>query len=168
MLKLIFSVCLALCLAACSAGSKGKPELVGNQAPYVRLVALDGAPHVLEEYKGRTIVLIFWAQWCHRSNQSIARLNSLAERLKRSRDLAFVAVSVDKAEDFEKLKNKISINSLSSFDHFFSGNEGNDEAFVSFGGGELPLIFIIDPRGSVVATGGHDEFVFEYFGQVGK
>ncbi len=45
-------------------GSKQESSLIGKIAPAVYLVDLDGAEIQLTDYRGRIIVLDFWASWC--------------------------------------------------------------------------------------------------------
>lgn len=39
-------------------------EQIGQPAPQVTLRDLDGKPHPLSSYRGRRVVLNFWASWC--------------------------------------------------------------------------------------------------------
>ena len=38
--------------------------LIGQPAPAVVLADLDGKPHRLSDYRGRRVLLNFWASWC--------------------------------------------------------------------------------------------------------
>ena len=52
---------------------------------------------------------------------------------------------------------------LDGLEHAFSGNAGGDEAFIAFEGRILPYIVVIDPGGTIKATGHSDAVVREYF-----
>lgn len=67
---------------------------VGRPAPAFVLPDMQGQPFRLEDYKGRTLVLNFWAFWCDTWK---AEMPSLEELAGRQDELNFhlVAVSVD-------------------------------------------------------------------------
>ena len=51
-------------IPAGSADSSGDTQLQGKQAPDFSLVDLDGKKVALSEFKGKPILLTFWATWC--------------------------------------------------------------------------------------------------------
>jgi len=159
-MKLLLASLLFLLLTAC-APTQGL-HLVGQPAPYTRLTMLDGRYVPLESFKGRTTVLVFWAEWCTSSSPVMRRLNEYAQTFRGREDVAFVAVSLDRAEDIGKVKERIMYQRLDGFQHAFSGNEGQDEAFMAFSGSTMPYILVIGPDGRVVATDDSDGFVREF------
>src|SRR5258708_35297106 len=56
----------ALALGACGLprASPTSSASAGNPAPAFDLVGVDGARHSLSSYRGRVVVLNFWATWC--------------------------------------------------------------------------------------------------------
>ncbi len=137
-------------------------QFIGKPAPETRFTLLEGEYVPLKKYRGKTVVVVFWAQWCHSSGPSIARLQEFAKKLGRS-DVVFLAASLDEVKDVGKLKERIVYQRLDNFQHAFSGNAGSDEAFIAFEGSKLPYLFIIDPSGTVVAAGDSDSLVYDYF-----
>lgn len=137
-------------------------RFVGKPAPETRFTLLEGDYVPLKKFRGKTVVLMFWAQWCHSSGPAIARLQEFAKKLERS-DVVFLAASLDEVKDVTKLKERIVYQHLDNFQHAFSGNAGSDEAFIAFEGTNLPYLFIIDPQGVVVAAGDSDSLVYDYF-----
>ena len=66
----------------------------GDQAPEFRLSALDGKQAALSDYRGKVVMVHFWATWCPPCVEELPTL----ERLYRSfagRDFELLAVSVD-------------------------------------------------------------------------
>jgi peroxiredoxin len=137
-------------------------KLIGTPAPETRFTLLEGDYVPLKRYRGKTTVLIFWAQWCHSSGPTMKRLQEFSEKMQRS-DVVFLAASLDEVKDVGKLRERIVYQDLDNFQHAFSGNAGSDEAFIAFEGGRLPYIVVIDPKGVVVAAGNSDSVVYEHF-----
>ena len=163
-MKSVLATCFIL-LSSCSSGGVGKVPL-GSPAPFASLTFLDGSPHTLQEFRGKHIVLAFWATWCTKSGPLIAELNEYAAKKASRSDIVFLAVSVDKSENVEKVKERIIYQKLDGFTHAFSGNAEYDDAFMAYGKSELPLIIVINPRGVVSAHGDDLEVVKHYFGEV--
>lgn len=146
-----------IAIAAQLAGCWGMPariqELVGQPAPESRLMALDGSELPLSAYRGKYVSLLFWATWCKHSRGAIEEFEDLARQFARRRDAAFLAVSVDRKEDFDILKQRIVSQDLRTMTHKFSGNDLFDEAYMSFRGEAVPYVVLIDRRGVVRHVG---------------
>ena len=159
---------LVAVVAMCSAcASSGGNQFVGKPAPATRFSMLSGEYLPIEAFRGKTTVLIFWAQWCTASSPVMKRLNELSQRVKNSGSVIFLAVSVDKSEDETKVRERITYQQLGGFQHAYSGNEVYDEAYMAFEGRELPYVIIVDPAGKVVRAGNSDGFVVEYLRERG-
>lgn len=64
----------------------------GRPAPDLMLADLDGHPHRLSDYRGRRLLLNFWASWCAPCRDEMPALFAAA---KRSPDVAVVGVAMD-------------------------------------------------------------------------
>jgi peroxiredoxin len=148
-------------LAGCSVGTSS-PAMIGKPAPLVQLYKIDGDQFTLDEYEGQPVVLLFWAQWCSRSRSFIEDLRDAAPALK-SKGIAILAVDIDKQEKFADLQAMIRDRQLGSFDHAFSGNDIYDQAFIAFGSGEVPTVFILNSSHRIVAQGSSFDVVAEKF-----
>jgi thiol-disulfide isomerase/thioredoxin len=140
---------LILVCAGCSGVSSAAKEMIGQPAPYTRLYMLDGTEIPLEAERGKNLMMMFWATWCGHSKGAIEDFEALAHKYHRRQDVSFIAVSIDKAEDFEALKGRIESQGLKEITHAFSGNDVQDEAYQSFHGEVLPYVIAIDPQGVV-------------------
>ena len=58
----------------------------------------DGSAHTLDEFKGKTILVNFWATWCSPCEKEMPSLGAL-EKARGGDDFQIVAISVDAAED---------------------------------------------------------------------
>lgn len=62
-------------------GSAPTAELKGKPAPSFSLPDLTGATHRLEQYKGKVVLLDFWATWCGPCRIELPRVQKLFEEL---------------------------------------------------------------------------------------
>jgi thiol-disulfide isomerase/thioredoxin len=65
----------------------------GDAAPPLELHDLKGSPHKLQDYRGKPVVLNFWATWCVPCAAEMPLLSEMQARYKGK--VIFVAVSVD-------------------------------------------------------------------------
>lgn len=147
---------LGIVLSACSASKTGS-ELVGKHAPLTRVQMMDGRYLPLDEFRGKTVVMTFWATWCSRSNKLLSELGRLSQQA--GPQVVFLNVSVDPAEQLEKVQTRLRDPALAGTLNAFSGNAEYDEAYMSFRCNELPRVFVIDPAGVVVSTSDDAESV---------
>ena len=69
--------------------------VAGDQeaAPTLEMRDLKGAPHKLEDYRGKPVVLNFWATWCVPCASEMPLLNEMQKRYKGR--VVFIAASID-------------------------------------------------------------------------
>jgi cytochrome c biogenesis protein CcmG, thiol:disulfide interchange protein DsbE len=130
--------CLALALGAASAQSPGLAA--GTSAPDFALAYLDGTATRLSAYRGKTVLLHFWATWCGPCVRELPLIDAMARDRK---DIVVIAVECGEPRDtvaaFLK-KNRMTLNS--ALDLSGSISQLYDvEA--------IPMSLIIDPNGKV-------------------
>ena len=64
----------------------------GKMAPDFTLTDIDGKQHKLSDYRGKDVMLIFWATWCPPCRMEIPHLIALRNRVSKDR-LAMLAIS---------------------------------------------------------------------------
>lgn len=164
MINAAFCALLVLMCSGCGISARQK-ELIGVQAPpYTKFQMMDGSYRLIEEYRGKKLVIVFWATHCNAAWPKLRRLEEFAEHSGRT-DVAYLAVSLDKPEDLDLLKERISAVGIHSFAHSFSGNEGYDQAYSAFRGEELPYIIVVDRDGTVLGIDTDDDFVYPLISQ---
>ncbi|WP_425617795.1 redoxin family protein [Anatilimnocola sp. NA78] len=117
----------------------GKPlELVGNLA--------DGNPFVWEKYRGKVVIVDFWATWCGPCRKEMPNVKALREKLK-DKGFEIVGVSVDKDEEALATyleENEIPWETLAG--------EAAGELATKYGVRGIPTMMLIDQKGNVVAV----------------
>jgi len=94
-----FALLAGLLLFGCSggedesAGARGTPP--GGTLANFTLPDLDGNPVRLADFRGKTVVLDFWATWCPPCVFQIPELNKFCEAHKDTGDVVVIGVSVD-------------------------------------------------------------------------
>ncbi|HEY2809417.1 MAG TPA: TlpA disulfide reductase family protein [Steroidobacteraceae bacterium] len=73
------------------------PEAV----PAISLPGLDGHPHALADYRGKLLVVNFWATWCDPCRREIPLLKSLRGEYAKD-GLEIVGIAVDSREEVAK------------------------------------------------------------------
>jgi peroxiredoxin len=141
---LVAAVGLLLLLLVAKEGPRTKKIIQeGDQAPEFRLSALDGKQSGLSDYRGKVVMVHFWATWCPPCVDELPTL----ERIYRSfddRDFVLLAVSVDEggAETVTTFmqRNRLTIPVLL--------NPGGSVA-KSYGTFKFPETYLLDRRGIV-------------------
>lgn len=158
--KFILSIfCLGFLLSGCASAPK---HLVGKPAPATHFTMLEGNQLGLREFRGKPVVIVFWAMECKHSPKTVERINAFVSS-GRAKGAEFLAVSLDKAEDLAALKEFLKYRNMDRFDHAFSGNESLDEAYISFEGRQIPLVIIVDAQGKIAAVGNDTGVVEDFF-----
>lgn len=79
-------------------GAAAQPVLKpgdGARAPALKLKDLEGREHALEDYRGKVVLVNFWATWCEPCKEEMPSI----ERLRRSLEgRAFAVLAVNLAE----------------------------------------------------------------------
>ena len=81
----------ALCSVPCACNRTNRPAQVGEHAPAI--VIHDGAQTIsLKQYRGKVVVLNFWASWCP---PCLEEFPSLIDLQRRMPNIVVLAVSFD-------------------------------------------------------------------------
>jgi thiol-disulfide isomerase/thioredoxin len=132
-----FALAAALLLTGCNRGDH--PQQIAETAP--DFTVHNGSQTVrLSQFRGKVVVLNFWATWCA---PCIDELPSL-QALQRARpDIQVLAVSIDDdADAYAKFLKQYDINLLSIRD-------GSTGANLKYGSVRVPETFVLDRSGMV-------------------
>ena len=116
-------------------------------APPETFAALDGAPVRLADFKGRVVLLNFWATWCAPCIIEMPSLDRLQAALG-DRGLAVLAVSIDRggAKVIRPFAERLGLERLGLY------HDSKAALFKAFGVTGLPTTFLIDRRGKIVGA----------------
>ena len=142
---------LALCLAAQrSLPAQEAPAHGHPVAPAWKLADLDGKPVSLADFKGKVVILDFWATWCAPCRDEIP---GFVELQKKFGDKGLVVVGVSLDEEGAAFVQKF----VKEHGVTYPVVLGNQQVAAAYDGIDaLPTTFIIDREGKVVK--GHRGF----------
>jgi len=112
-----------------------------------RLTDLKGGPATLEQWRGRVLVVNFWATWCAPCREEIPVFVRLQER-HGGRGLQFVGIALDQPDKVAEFAREFRINYpllMGGLDTMELLRQAGNRA------GVLPYTLIIDRRGNVVS-----------------
>ncbi len=132
----------------------------GDKAPAFRLADPSGKVYTLEGFKGRPLVLIFWASWCPVCKAEFPKLHALAQAYRR---VPFVVISREPRDTRE-----VVLNYMKDYPTFLpllavSGGDTPVAVANRYRVVGLPWTLILDGEGRVVGVhaGRIDQKAFE-------
>jgi peroxiredoxin len=126
----------------CLTGMGDRPSLVNGPAPPFTLNDLEGRPVNLTDYRGKIVLLNFWANWCEPCKKEMPEMQTAYEQHK---DQAFVVLAVNFGGNADQ---------ASSFAHhgrltFPILLDPGVKVAARYGVVSLPISFFIDPNGMI-------------------
>ncbi|EJX10888.1 thioredoxin family protein [gut metagenome] len=125
---------------------------VGHELPDITLPLIDGSKHKLSDYRGKFVLLDFWASWCGPCMREIPHLKQLYADTKAQQDkFVIISFSVDtKEKDWKKAIEAKGIQ-LEGWVHC-SDLLGWRSPSAKFMGIEaIPQMILIDPEGKAIS-----------------
>ena len=154
---IVFILLLGYALFGSKVATKTSP-LIGKKAPDFTLTLFDGKELKLSDFKGKTVLLNFWASWCIPCRQEARALEN-SWQIYKDKDVVFIGVNVwDDNSNALKYMNKFG----GGYPH---GTDPEEEIQVAYGVGGVPETFFIDPSGTIrdKFTGPLTEQIIDYF-----
>jgi thiol-disulfide isomerase/thioredoxin len=117
-------------------------DLTGEAAPDIQLIAADGRQAPLSSYRGKPVLLDFWATWC---GPCVANMPKLAKLVQEATPKGSVMLSVDEDEDAKTATDFLS-------KHHYTWPKTQDDgkigdAFKKIG---IPPLVLIDAQGMII------------------
>jgi thiol-disulfide isomerase/thioredoxin len=114
---------------------------VGESAPDWQLTDAEGKVHSLSEYRGKVVVLDFWATWCGPCKDVMPRMQKLYEKFKDQGVVVFGVNSWEKKDPVEVMKQK-----RYSYGLLLKGEEIAEAYKVT----SLPAVYMIGADGRII------------------
>jgi len=122
----------------------GTKAAVGEAAPDFVLASVDGKDVRLSDYRGRVVLLNFWATWCPPCRSEMPSIESLNRKMN-GYDFVILAVSIDSFKT-SQLKNIVSPNHY-TFTILHDPEQKVADIYLISG---IPTTYIIDKDGVIV------------------
>lgn len=124
---------------------------VGSLALPFTVKDMEGKDVALADYRGKVLLLEFWASWC---SPCLAEMPALANAQRRfqSKGFEILSVSVDRAVDRAKVEAAIKEHAM-AWRHVFDGAQWNSELAQLYDVTSVPFSLLIGKDGKVVAKG---------------
>jgi peroxiredoxin len=128
---------------------KLKELKVGDAAPDFRVKTLDGKPLKLSDFRGKYVLLDFWATWCSPCVAEMPNLKKVYEAF--GQDKRFVMISLSEDSDREAVKKFIKSQNIRWTQVFLGKLSKTIEADYGIYG--IPTIILVGPDGKIAAYG---------------
>ena len=121
---------------------------VGSPAPDLAIPSLGGGSVTLADYKGKYVVVDFWASWCPDCRKDIPKVKEMYERYGKK--VVFVGVSFD--TDHNRWSNCIANNQMTWLHVSELKRMREAEISKTYGVQWIPSMTLIGPDGKVILS----------------
>lgn len=127
-----------------------EPLEIGQLAPPFEAEGLDGGEVRLEDYRGKYVLLDFWATWCGPCIEETPYLKQAYERFEDDDRFVMIGLSLD--VQVQDAQNYVDQNGL-GWVHAFLGDWSDTPVPDLYRVWGIPSIFLIGPDGEILAQG---------------
>jgi thiol-disulfide isomerase/thioredoxin len=123
--------------------------VVGAQFPDFEVKDLEGKPLSVSQFKGKVVMIDFWATWC---GPCIQELPNLLKAYEKYHDKGFEIIGISLDTDQGKLTSFIKEKKM-NWPHHFDGKGWEAELALKYGITGIPATYLLDGEGKIIAKG---------------
>lgn len=127
---------------------------VGDEAPEIAMNNPKGKEMKLSDLRGSYVLIDFWASWCgpcRRENPNVVRAYQKYKKAKFKDGDGFDVFSVSLDSDIPRWEAAIDKDGLNWKHHVSDLKKWDNEAAAMYGVSSIPMSFLVDPNGIIVA-----------------
>jgi thiol-disulfide isomerase/thioredoxin len=121
--------------------------VVGAPFPDFDEKDLDGKPLAIANYKGKIVLVDFWATWC---GPCVAELPNVLEAYQKYHDKGFEIVGISLDSDKARLASFLQTKKM-PWRQYFDGKQWENKLAGKYGINSIPSTFLLDREGKIIA-----------------
>ncbi len=121
--------------------------VVGSKFPDFEEKDTAGKPLAIANYKGKVVLLDFWATWC---GPCVAELPNVLKTYEKYHEQGFEIIGISLDKDEEAL-NKFIKQKKMSWVQFFDGKGWQNKLATKYGINSIPATYLLDGEGKIIA-----------------
>lgn len=133
---------MACCLLLLVAGSLSYLPAHAQKAPNFKGIDIQGNTVQLADYKGKYLLLDFWATWCHPCMAKVPFLKKIRNKYPESK-LAMVGINLDDTKG-------AAVNAVRQAKMNWTTIHDPEKIPGSYGVYYIPMLYLIDPSGKII------------------
>lgn len=120
---------------------------IGQPFPTFKEIATDGSTVDLAAYRGKVVLIDFWATWCSPCVQELPHVKQAYDKF-HAQGFEIIGISLDKNGD---TMNAFTKKHVMTWPQLFDGKVWESKLAQTYGVDSIPATFLIDQEGKIVA-----------------
>ena len=147
MKSFLLFLCLLPLASSLAEQRQAQADVVGQPAIRFEAKTIDGkSVHFPDDYKGKVVLLDFWATWCGPCVHELPNVIKTYEAYHKQ-GLEIIGISLDK--DKEKLTSFTKEKNM-AWPQYYDGLVWQNKLAVKYGVNSIPATYLIDGRGTII------------------
>jgi peroxiredoxin len=124
-----------------------KSLAVGNKFPDFDEKDVDGKPFSIANYKGKVVLLDFWATWC---GPCVGELPNVLETYKKHHGEGFEILGISLDQEESSLRDFVKKRGM-AWQQYFDGKGWGNKLAGKYGVNSIPATYLLDGEGKIIA-----------------